>query len=78
MKIKRILSAALVAVLLSAAVLGVIPVAAGAAYSESSNVSKATLSIDEIKEYIDKDYLMSNYSSAEEMLNADLKKGYLD
>ena len=49
MKIKRILSAALVAVLLSAAVLGVIPVAAGAAYSESSNVSKATLSIDEIK-----------------------------
>ena len=78
MKIKRILSAALVVALLSVAVLGIIPVTAGAAYSESSQISKATLSIDEIKEYIDKEYLMSNYSTAEEMLAVDMANDRLD
>ena len=78
MKIKRILSAAMVVVLLSIAVLGIIPVTAGAAYSPSSSVSKSTLTIDEIKSYIDDEYLMYNFSTAEERLNAELAKGYLD
>lgn len=78
MKIKRILSAAMVVVLLSVAALGIIPVTAGAAYSSSSSVSKATLTIDEIKNYIDNEYLMYNFSTAEEMLEVEMAKGYLD
>ncbi len=79
MKIKRILSTALVLVLLFASVSVVIPATeAEAAYSPSSSVSEATMTLDEIKTYVSEQYLKYNFSSAEEMLAYELEAGYLD
>lgn len=79
MKIKRILSTALVLVLLFASVSVVLPATkAEAAYSPSTSVSEATMTLDEIKTYISTVYLKSNFSTAEEMLAHELEAGYLD
>ena len=79
MKIKRILSTALVLVLLFASVSVVLPaVEAEAAYSPSTSVSASTMNLDEIKTYISSVYLKYNFSSAEEMLAYELDAGYLD
>ena len=79
MKIKRILSTALVLVLLFASVSVVLPaVEAEAAYSPSTSVSEATMTLDDIKTYVSEVYLKYNFSSAEEMLAYELDAGYLD
>ena len=79
MKIKRILSTALVLVLLFASVSVVLPATkAEAAYSPSTSVSEATMTLEQIKEYISKVYIKSNFSTAEEMLAHELEAGYLD
>ena len=79
MKIKRILSTALVLVLLFASVSVVLPATkAEAAYSPSTSVSEATMTLEQIKEYISKVYIKSNFSTAEEMLAYELEAGYLD
>ena len=79
MKIKRILSTALVLVLLFTAVSVVIPATeAEAAYSPSTSVSEATMTLDEIKTYISDVYLKYNFDTAEDMLAYELAAGYLD
>ncbi len=65
--------------MLFTAVCGLIPpVEAEAAYAPSSSVGKGTMSLDEIKAYINDEYLTYNFSTAEEMLETELAKGYLD
>lgn len=86
MKIKRILSAALLVVMIFTTVTAVMPFTASAAHSESSasaggNVpegfAEATLSKNELEKYIDEEYIYYNFSTAAEMLNYELKQGYL-
>ncbi len=79
MKMKRILSTALVLVLLFASISVVLPATkAEAAYSPSTSVSEATMTLDQIKTYISTVYLKYNFSTAEEMLAYELAAGYLD
>ena len=79
MKLNKILSTALVLVMLFAAVSVVIPATeAEAAYSPSTSVSEATMTLDEIKTYISTVYLKYNFNTAEEMLKYELDAGYLD
>ncbi|MBP3308390.1 MAG: hypothetical protein J6L90_03015 [Clostridia bacterium] len=83
MKIKKLLSSALVLVMLFTTLIAVVPTSANAAYE--LNASTAALSAEQIKEISTKtlDY---NFSSAEEMLlyeldpngDGDLSDGYLD
>lgn len=69
----------MVLVLLFTAVSVVIPATeAEAAYSPSTSVSEATMTLDEIKTYISDVYLKYNFGSAEEMLEYELAAGYLD
>lgn len=80
MKIKRILSTALAFIMVFMAVAVAIPmttVESDAAYSPSSTVGQATLTLDEIKAYV-AEYLNYNFQTAEEMLNYELGLGYLD
>ena len=85
MNIKRILSTALVAVMLFTAIVGVIPFEASAAYSESSATAggnvpagfeEANLNSEELAAYMN-EYLTYDFASASEMLNYELKCGYL-
>ena len=79
MKLNKILSTALVLVMLFAAVSVVIPATeAEAAYSPSTSVSEATMTLDEIKTYISTVYLKYNFETAEEMLEYELAAEYLD
>jgi len=75
MKIKRILSSALVVIMLFTSIVGFIPVKADAAY-DSTNAA-ASLTSDEIKTIV-KAALEYNFSSAEEMLVYEQTLGYLD
>ena len=78
MKMKKLISTALTVIMLFSAIAAVIPVSAGAAHSPSTVVSESTLTLDEIIDYVDNTYLKSNYNTAEEMLQAELDRGYLD
>lgn len=76
MKLNKILSSALAVVLLFAAICGAIPpISADAAYVSSGE--QANLTSSEIKEIVNAT-LTYNFETAEEMLNYELEKGYLD
>ncbi|MBQ4071984.1 MAG: hypothetical protein IJD51_06215 [Clostridia bacterium] len=81
MKIKRIISTALTVIMLFATVAGLVPlttVESDAAYSPSTSVGQSEMNSDELKAYVLNEYMTYNYATAEEMLNAELEKGYLD
>ena len=79
MNMKKILSTALLVVMLFTAIAVVIPpIEVEAAHTPSTSVSKADMSLEEIQAYISDVYLMYNFSTAEEMLEYELEKGYLD
>ena len=77
MKIKRILSSALVAAILFTTILSALPVSVSAMHSavidSSTKYDNDTL-VAEILEPM----LQYNYNSADEMLEAELEAGYLD
>jgi len=76
---KRILSTALAVLMIFMAIVVVLPpVSADAAHSESTYVSGSTMTLEEIKSYIDNEYIKYNFDTAEEMLNAELARGNLD
>jgi len=81
MKLKRILSSALVVVLLFGAIIGAYPIAASAAYSSESGSSSldatANLTTEQVESYLSTSYLMYDYATAEELLEAELEAGYL-
>ena len=86
MNFKRILSTALLVVMIFTTVCAAMPFTASAAHSESSasasgNVpdgyEEAQLSQSEIEKYIDEEYVNYSFSTAAEMLNYELQKGYL-
>ena len=75
MKLKRILSSALVVIMMFSAVALLIPVKANAAHH--SSVSASTLSDDEVKTIVYA-YRKANFTSVEEMFQYDKENGYLD
>lgn len=76
MKIKRIVSSALVCVMMFMAVVALLPVHSSAAYS--SEVDKTTvLTLDQVKEIVST-ALDGNYATKQEMLDNELALGYLD
>ena len=75
MNLKRILSSALVVIMMFSAVAFLIPIKANAAHH--SSVSVATLTDDEVKEIV-RTYRKANFKSAEEMFRYDMENGYLD
>ena len=86
MKFKRILSTALTVVMVFTALLAVMPVNAFAAYTDIDKTSdsiipagstEANLTEEELKSYLENDYLYYNFNNAEEMLAYELTKGYL-
>ena len=77
MKIKRILSSALVAVMLFTMSVALMPIEADAAHSPSVNKNEQ-YTVEYIKEEIVKKSYDYSYESAEEMLEAELAAGYLD
>ncbi len=72
MKLKRILSSALVVIMLFSAIAVLLPVQAQAAHYSSTSVSSDRLSDDAVKKIVE-NYSNSAYSSAEEMFLADLE-----
>ena len=77
MKIKRILSSALTAVILFTTIVAVMPVQASAAHSAVVDTT-SQYTTDEIKSNILEPMLKYNYSAADEMLAYELEMGYLD
>ncbi len=75
MNIKRILTSALVAVMIFTSFAAFIPVRADAAHS--SSVSNETQSADYVKSIVEA-YEKSSFASADEMFNYDLSNNYLD
>lgn len=85
MKLKRILSTALTVVMIFTTLVAVLPVTASAAHSQSSasstakipeGVTEANLTATELSEYLD-EYLKYSFDTAGEMLDHELKAGYL-
>ncbi len=86
MKLKRIISTALAAIMIFSALVAVLPINAFAAYSESSataganlpegSPSSAELNTEELEAYID-EYLKYNFATAAEMLASEIAAGYL-
>lgn len=76
MKMKRILSSALVAVLLFAAVVGVMPMKAKAAYTNSNSTIGPSLGATAILDLVNEMYRYK-YNSAFEMLAYEQEKGYI-
>ena len=86
MKFKRILSTALLVVMIFTTVSAVMPFTASAAHSKTSasasgnipeGYEEANLTKTQLEKYIDEEYLNYNFSPAAEMLNYELQKGYL-
>ena len=77
---KRIISTALTVIMLLSSIMAIIPVTAFAAQSAkpSTETEQPSLSLDELQQYIDTDYIQSNFSTAEEMLKYDQSKGYIE
>ena len=75
MNLKRILSSALVVIMMFSAIAVLIPVEAKAAHH--SSVSETRLSTDEVKVIVN-NYQKAEYASAEEMFQTELALGYLD
>ena len=75
MNIKRILSSALVAVMLFASMVVLIPTKASAAHA--SSVTNTKLNTDQVIEIVE-EYQKAKYNNAEELFQDDLSKGYLD
>ena len=83
MNLKRILSTALTVVMIFTTVVAVLPITASAAYSSGSNGSslvteyeEADLNNEQLKAYLS-EYLSYNFDTALEMLDHELKAGYL-
>ena len=77
MKVKRILSSALTAVILFTTIVAAMPIEASAAHSAIVDTT-SQYTTDEIKANILQPMLQYNYSSADEMLAYELEMGYLD
>ena len=75
MNIKRILSSALVALMLFASIVVLIPTKASAAHA--SSVTNTKLNTDQVIAIVE-EYQKSKYNNAEELFQADLARGYLD
>ena len=75
MKLKRILSSALVVIMLFSAISVLVPVQAKAAHH--SSVSNTKLTTEEVVKIVE-DYQKAEYASAEEMFQAELAAGKLD
>lgn len=75
MNLKRILSSALVVIMMFSAIAVLIPVEAKAAHH--SSVSDTRLTTDEVKAIVN-NYQKAEYASADEMFEAELALGYLD
>ncbi len=75
MNLKRILSSALVVIMMFSAIAVLIPIEAKAAHH--SSVSDTRLTTDEVKVIVN-NYQKAEYTSAEEMFQAELALGYLD
>ena len=76
MKFNRILSSALLVVMIFMTCIAVLPITASAAYSSETS-SSSDLAADKIKEYVQQSYLASpkddpQYASAEERLQAEM------
>ena len=83
MKFNKILSSALVLVMLLSSIMAVIPVSASAADNKQvvvnmGEVDPAKNSSDYLAKFVKEEYLNYRYSTAEEMLKAELEKGNLD
>ena len=78
MNFKRIISTALTVVMICSSLLAVIPVTASAASSAAVSTGDKTLSLEQIKTFVEKGYLAYDYKTAEEMLEAEKALGYLD
>ena len=76
MNFKRIVSAALVCVMLAMSIVTVLPIKANAAYSSEVD-QNATLPLDSVKAIVNA-ALLGNYASDLEMLEADMAAGYVD
>lgn len=76
MKINRILSSALVVVLLFGAVIGVVPMKASAAYTNSNSSVEQSLGANEILELVT-DMYVYDFDSAVEMLAYEQEQGYI-
>ena len=75
MNLKRILSSALVVIMMFSAIAVLIPVQAKAAHH--SSVTESTLTTDQVVAIVN-NYQKAEYTSADEMFEADLAAGYLD
>ena len=76
MKLNKILSSALLVVMLFAAVVGVIPMEVGAAFTGNSSAT-ATLTEKQIETEVKKAYNYKDFNFAGEMLAYELSLGYL-
>ncbi len=80
MKIKRIISSAMLAVMVFTMIIAAFPMAVSAAYSDvsvsSGTTATADLSKKQLETYLDQ-YIKYNYTTAEEMLEAEFAEGYL-
>ncbi len=80
MKVKRILSSALLAVMIFSVLVAAFPMAASAAYSTedvtTGTTATADLNSSELAAYLEQ-YLNYNYTTAEQMLQDELAAGYL-
>ena len=81
MNFKKLISTALMVVMVFTMVVAAIPlttVKSEAAYSPSTSVGQSTMTSDELTKYIEEDYLVAKFQTPEEMLAHDLDLGYLD
>ncbi len=76
---KKLISTALTVIMLLTAIISVFPIAAFAAMSPADEDQNTTsLTLEEIKSFINNEYLLYSYETAEEMLADELALGYLD
>lgn len=86
MRFKRILSTALLVVMIFTTVAAALPFTASAAHSQTAasasgivpdGYKEANLKKAQLEEFIDNEYINYNFETAAEMLNYELQKGYL-
>ena len=73
MNMKKLISTALMVIMIVTCLVAALPVNAFAAVTptlDNNQVSESEMNLDEVKAYIDNFYLKSAYSTAEEMLDA--------
>lgn len=76
MKMKKLISSALVCVLLFGAVIGIVPIKAKAASTAANSVGES-LGAEAVWNLVESMLLLCQYESAEEMLNEEYEEGYI-